>query len=160
MRVLLNACVPVRPDERDFHGDGPMPAHHHGAKGPSQRQLRVGELIRHTLSEIFARGDLQDPDLSGAIITVSEVRVSPDLKNASVYVAPLGGGDAGPLLRGLSRCRRYLRGELGHRINTKFTPELTFVEDTSFDEAERVEEILRSEKVAADLSSKSDMKDE
>ncbi|MFP3943785.1 MAG: 30S ribosome-binding factor RbfA [Alphaproteobacteria bacterium] len=129
-----------------------MPAHRRAAKGPSQRQLRVGELIRHTLSEIFARGELRDPDVENTIITVSEVRVSPDLKNATVFVAPLGGGDAGPLLKGLKRSRRYLRGELGRRIETKFTPDLTFIEDTSFDEAQRVEDLLRSEKVAADLT--------
>jgi len=128
-----------------------MNAQHRPSKGPSQRQLRVGELIRHTLSEIFTRGEIQDPDLKGVIITVSEVRVSPDLKNATVFVAPLGGGDEGSLLKGLGRCRRYLRGELGHRIQTKFTPDLTFVADKSFDEAERVEEILRSEKVRADV---------
>ena len=128
-----------------------MQAHHRASRGPSQRQLRVGELIRHTLSEIFARGELRDPDLENIIVTVTEVRVSPDLKNATIFVAPLGGGAARPLLKGLGRCRRYLRGELGRRIQTKFTPDLTFVEDTSFDEAQRVDALLRSEKVAADV---------
>lgn len=129
-----------------------MSSRHRPAKGPSQRQLRVGELVRHVLSDIFAHGDLQDPDLKGVILTVSEVRVSPDLRQASVFVAPLGGGDAAPVLRGLARCRRYLRGELGRRIEIKFTPDLHFVEDTSFDEAERVDRLLRSGRVAKDVA--------
>lgn len=116
----------------------------HGAKGPSQRQLRVGELIRHELATIFARGELRDPDLDGRIITCSEVRVSPDLRHATVFVTELGGVHTEEVVRGLMRCRKYLRGEIGHRIETKFTPDLKFVPDTLFDEAAKMDALLRS----------------
>ena len=116
----------------------------HGAKGPSQRQLRVGELIRHELAGIFARGELRDPDLEGRIITCSEVRVSPDLRHATVFVSDLGGGHTDDVVKGLMRCRKFLRGEVGHRIETKFTPDFKFVADTLFDEAAKMDALLRS----------------
>jgi ribosome-binding factor A len=136
--------------------DIPMPRHTHSAKGPSQRQLRVGELIRHTLAEIFARGEVHHPDLEGLSITVSEVRVSPDLKHAAVFVAPLGGGDMEAMLRGLSQARKFLRGQVGRRIETKFTPDLKFIRDTSYDEASAVDALLRSDRVARDLTGTED----
>lgn len=124
-----------------------------GPAGRSQRQLRVGELVRHALADIATRDLLADPALDGLIITVSEVRVSPDLKHATAFVAPLGGSEADMdrLLAGLKRCQRFLRGELGRRIETKFTPELHFEADRSFAEAERINTLLRSEDVARDL---------
>ena len=121
------------------------------SSGPSQRQLRVGELIRHELASLLARGDVRDPGLEGHVVTVSEVRVSPDLRQARVYVAPLGGEGAEEVVAALMRCRKYLRGELGRRMTTKFTPELHFEEDQSFAEAQRVDQLLRSDDVARDL---------
>lgn len=130
------------------------------AKGPTQRQLRVGELIRHELATIFSRGDLRDPDLEGRIITCSEVRVSPDLRHATVYVSDLGGAHTPEVVAGLKRCRKFLRGEIGHRIETKFTPDLRFVADTLFDEAEKMEALLRSDRVARDVAHGDDDPDE
>jgi len=123
----------------------------HSAKGPTQRQLRVGELVRHELATIFARGELRDPNLDGRIITCSEVRVSPDLRHATVYVSDLGGEHTGEVVEGLMRCRKFLRGEVGHRIATKFTPDLKFVADTLFDEAAKMDALLRSTRVARDV---------
>jgi len=113
--------------------------------------LRVGELIRHELATIFARGELQDPDLDGRIITCSEVRVSPDLRHATVFVTDLGGTHTDNVVRGLMRCRKYLRGEIGHKIETKFTPDLKFVGDTLFEEAAKMDALLRSTRVARDV---------
>jgi ribosome-binding factor A len=129
------------------------PHSHHGepAEGPSQRQLRVGEVVRHVLADIFVRGDLQDPELQGADLTVGEVRVSPDMRHATVFVMRLGGGDMKPVMEGLARARGYLRSQVGRALTTKFTPDLTFVEDTSFDTAQHVLEILRSDEVKRDL---------
>ncbi len=121
------------------------------SRAPSQRQLRVGELIRHELATIFARGELTDEALEGRIITCSEVRVSPDLRNATAYVSDLGGTHTDEVVVGLRRCAKYLRGEIGHRIETKFTPQLKFVADTLFDEAAKMDALLRSDKVARDL---------
>ena len=133
-------------------------SHRAGPQGRSQRQLRVGELVRHALAEILSRQILEDPALDGLIITVSEVRVSPDLKHATAFVAPLGGGaDATErMLEGLKRCRKFLRGELGRRIEIKFTPELHFEADQSFDEASRMNALLRSDEVARDLDDDED----
>ncbi len=122
------------------------------AKTPSQRQLRVGEVLRHALAEIFCEEDIRDPDLEGISVTVTEVRPSPDLRQASAFVEPLGGGNADIIVKALNRHRGFLRGELGHRITLKFTPELRFLEDTSFAEAAHIEAILRSEKVSRDLN--------
>jgi ribosome-binding factor A len=121
------------------------------AKGPSQRLLRVGEVLRHALSEILREEDVRDPELEGVSVTVTEVRPSPDIRHATVFVEPLGGKNADAIVDALNRHRGFLRGALGHRITMKFTPELRFVEDTSFAEAERIEGILRSEKVSRDL---------
>lgn len=125
-------------------------------KTPSQRQLRVGELLRHALVEILREEEVRDADLEGVSVTVTEVRPSPDMRHASVFVEPLGGRNAEMVVRALNRHRGFLRGELGHRIALKFTPELRFHEDTSFAEAAHIEDILRSEKVARDLGSGGD----
>lgn len=121
------------------------------SKGPSQRQLRAGELIRHALVEIFQREDLRDPALSGVSLTVSEVRTSPDLKQATAFVSPLGGGDEAAIVAALNKSAPYLRGLLGRRIELKFTPALKFIADASFAEARRIDELLASPAVARDL---------
>ncbi len=105
-----------------------------GKGGPSQRQLRVGEMLRHALSEILARADIRDPDLDGVSVTITQVKPSPDMRYATVYCEPLGGQNAKPIIAALNRHKGYLRGEMGHRIAIKFTPELRFVEDDSFAE--------------------------
>jgi len=120
--------------------------------GPSQRQLRVGEILRHALSDILARGLVRDADLVGVSVTVTEVRPSPDMRHAVVYCEPLGGKNVGPVIAALNRHKGFLRGLMGKQIALKFTPELRFVEDTSFAEAERIENLLRSERVRRDLS--------
>ncbi|HEX3486584.1 MAG TPA: 30S ribosome-binding factor RbfA [Micropepsaceae bacterium] len=122
------------------------------SKGPSQRQLRVGEVLRHSLSEILRVNEIRDPDLLGVSVTVTEVKPSPDMRHATVFVEPLGGRNADIIIAALNRHRGFLRGELGHKITLKFTPELRFVEDTSFAEAERIAKILHSERVARDLA--------
>jgi len=121
-------------------------------RAPSQRQLRVGETVRHALSDILVRGELHDPDLQDISMTVTEVEVSPDMRNARVYVAPLGGGDAEKAVSALDRCSAYLRGQLAKNIHLKYSLQLRFVADRSFDEAQRIENLLANPKVAADLS--------
>jgi ribosome-binding factor A len=123
------------------------------AHGPSQRQLRVGEMLRHALSDILRERGIRDPDLEKVSVTVTQVKPSPDMRHATVFVQPLGGENAEIIVEALNRHRGFLRGELGHVIELKFTPELRFVEDTSFAEAQRIERILHSEKVARDLKS-------
>jgi len=113
--------------------------------------LRVGELLRHALSDILLARDIRDPDLEGVSVTVTQVKPSPDMRHATVFVEPLGGKNADVVVGALNRHRGFLRGELGRSIEIKFTPELRFVEDTSFAEAQRIEQILHSEKVARDL---------
>jgi ribosome-binding factor A len=125
-------------------------AHSSHTKGPSQRQLRVGEMLRHELSEILREG-VRDKELEGVSITVTEVKPSPDMRHATVFCEPLGGKNAATIITALNRYRGFIRGELGHRITLKFTPDLRFVEDTSFTEAQRIETLLRSERVARDL---------
>lgn len=137
-----------------------MPRRHQSSlKGPSQRQLRVGELLRHALSEILREKSLRDADLDRVPVTVTQVKPSPDMRHATVFVEPLGGKNADTIVAALNRHRGYLRGEMGRMIELKFTPELRFVEDTSFAEAERITRILHSEKVARDLKSGEDQDD-
>lgn len=124
---------------------------HQPATGPSQRQLRAGELIRHALAEIFHTEDIQDSDLEGEIISVAEVRVSPDLKHATVFTSSLGGKNSDVIARALNRHQRFLRGELARRIELKYVPELAFRGDHAIDAAERIDELLRSPEVARDL---------
>jgi ribosome-binding factor A len=119
--------------------------------GPSQRQLRVGELIRHALSEMLTRGDIHDDVLAKHVVTVPEVRMSPDLRLATVYVMPLGGKDLKQVLAALESHKKYIRGELAHTINLKFAPDVRFMADATFDEADRIERLLASEKVRRDL---------
>jgi ribosome-binding factor A len=121
--------------------------------GPSQRQLRVGELLRHALSEILRRGDVRDADLAGVSVTVTQVIPSADMRHAMVFCEPLGGKNAGPVIAALNRHKGFLRGEMGRMIAIKFTPELRFVEDTSFAEAEKIETLLKSARVRKDLAS-------
>jgi len=134
-----------------------MPRHHHrvhAAAGPSQRQLRVGELIRHALAEMFSRGEIHDPVIEAHMITIPEVAMTADLRLATIYVMPLGGRDAKPVLEALERNKKFLRGEIAHRVNLKFAPDIRFRFDERFDEAERIEKILRTPEVRRDLESK------
>jgi ribosome-binding factor A len=120
----------------------------------SQRQLRVGELIRHAVAEMLARGEVHDPVLESHMITIPEVRMTADLKLATIYVMPLGGRDAKEVIAALERNKRYLRGEIAHHVNLKFAPEIRFRVDERFDEAERIEKLLRTPVVQRDLDTK------
>lgn len=124
--------------------------------GPSQRQLRAGELVRHALVEILREEEFADPDLAGVSVTVSEAKVSPDLKHAIVFVEPLGGANAPAVVAGLNRAARFLRGRLGHAIDMRFTPGLKFVHDDSFDAATHMNRLLDDPKVRADLEGRDD----
>jgi ribosome-binding factor A len=119
-------------------------------KAPSQRQLRVGELVRHALAEILQRGDVHDPALEGTVVTVPEVRMSPDLRLATVYVMPLGGQGGEAIVAAFDRNKKYLRGEIAHRVDLRYAPDLRFRLDTSFAEGERVDALLRSSQVRRD----------
>ena len=119
--------------------------------GPSQRQQRVAELVRHALAEVLQRGDVQDPVLSSHVVTIPEVRMSPDLRLATAYVMPLGGQDEREVLQALERNRKTLRQEVAQRVNLKFAPDLRFRRDETFDEASRIDALLRTEKVRRDI---------
>lgn len=121
------------------------------AKAPSQRQLRVGEEVRHALAALFERGDFRDPDLASARITVTEVRASPDLRHMTVFVTRLGGGDASALLSALKRATPFLRARVAEAVRLKFTPDLVFRADTAIDQAARIDALLHSPAVARDL---------
>jgi ribosome-binding factor A len=121
------------------------------AKGPTQRQLRAGELLRHALSEIFHSEDIDDEDLKGEIVTVAEVRMSPDLQHATVFASALSGKNSDDLARALNRHHRFLRGELARRVELKYVPDLAFRGDHAADAAGRIDELLRSPDVARDL---------
>jgi ribosome-binding factor A len=121
-------------------------------RAPSQRQLRVGEVIRHALAEILQRGDVHDPVLEANVVTVPEVRVAPDLKCATVYVMPLGGRNSDEVVAAFDRNKSYLRGEVARRVNLRSAPDLRFRVDTSFDEGARIDAMLRSPDVARDLN--------
>ena len=120
---------------------------------PSTRPLRVGEEIRHALASVFGRGELRDPALAGQSITVSEVRVSPDLTRATVFVTPLGGGDVAGVVAALNRAAPFLRGQVAKAVKLRRAPDLGFVPDTSFDYARRIEDALRDPAVRRDLES-------
>jgi ribosome-binding factor A len=126
-------------------------SHHRVASGPSQRQLRVGELIRHKLAEMLTRGEIHDDVLAEHVVTIPEVRLSPDLKLATVYVMPLGGSDVKPVIEALTRNRRYIRGEIAHTLDLRYAPDIRFREDESFEEATRIDRLLDSEKVRRDI---------
>jgi ribosome-binding factor A len=133
---------------RDHHRDS--------GSGPSQRALRAGEVIRHAIAEVLSRGEVHDPVIQGHLITVPEVRMSADLKLATIYVMPLGGRDEKEVLAALERNKRFLRGEIARRVNLKFAPYLRFRLDERFDEAERIEKLLRTPQVQRDLNPPSD----
>ena len=120
---------------------------------PSQRQLRAGEVIRHALVDILAREELRDPELQGVSVTLGEVRCSPDLKHATIFCAPLGDTDADhrtAIAEALNRASRFLRGRLGREIEMKFTPQLHFIPDESYDEAAAMDRLLDSARVRRD----------
>jgi ribosome-binding factor A len=118
---------------------------------PSQRQLRVGELVRHAMAELLTRGDVHDPVLEGHLITVPEVRMTSDLRLATIYVMPLGGRDQKDVIAALERNKRFLRGEIARRVNLKFAPDIRFAIDDRFDEAQRIEALLRTPAVRRDI---------
>ncbi len=129
------------------------------SKEPSQRQLRVGEEIRHGLAQVMAYQELRDPDFFDVNITITEVRVSPDLKNATAFIIPLGGGDDAAILAALKRASPFLRGRLAKKIKLKHVPKLSFKHDNSFDEASHIDLILRRPEVAKDLDNNVDLSD-
>ena len=138
-----------------------MPRRHHQRDTgtghmPSQRQLRVGELVRHTMADMLTRGEVHDPVIEGHLITVPEVQMTADLRLATIYVMPLGGRDTDAVLAALERNKKFLRGEIAHRVNLKFAPEIRFRIDERFEEAERIEKLLRTHAVRRDLDNKTD----
>jgi ribosome-binding factor A len=137
-----SAAAGRRGGRRDDHRDN----------GPTQRQLRVGEALRHALADVLRDNEIRDPDLEGVSVTVTQVRPSPDMRHATVFCEPLGGKNAKAIVAALNRHKGFLRGEMGHRITMKFTPELRFVEDESFAEAQKIEQILKSPEVQRDLN--------
>ena len=120
-------------------------------EGRSVRLLRVGEQVRHALSEVLMRGDVHDETLASHSVSITEVRMSPDLRHATVFVKPLLGADEAEVLKALKRNVRYLKGEVAHRVNTKYAADLKFLPDESFDEGSRIDRLLREPKVAQDL---------
>ncbi|MEI9885482.1 MAG: 30S ribosome-binding factor RbfA [Rhizomicrobium sp.] len=141
------------------HSLFPMTRRHSASPtGPTQRQLRVGEMLRHALADVLRRGDIRDPDLAGISVTITQVKPSPDMRYATVFCEPLGGKNAKQVVAALNKHKGYLRGEMGKLIAMKFTPDLRFVEDESFAEAQKIETILKSSRVQQDL--KSDEPDE
>lgn len=135
-----------------------MPRHHQrdAAPGGSQRQLRVGELVRHAVAEILMHGAAHDPALEGNLITVPEVRMTADLKLATIYVMPLGGLHIDEVMAALNRNKKLIRTEIAHRVNLKFAPDIRFHVDERFDEAERIEKLLRTPAVRKDIDTNSD----
>lgn len=129
----------------------PKRKHRAGFAGPSQRQLRAAELVRHALVGVLARDELRDPALIGALIIVGEVRASPDLRHMHVFVAPLGGGDPAPLAEALNRAAPYLRGRLAREVDLRNAPALHFLADTSYAFAQRIDAVLAAPEVARDL---------
>jgi ribosome-binding factor A len=121
-------------------------------RAPSQRQLRVGEELRHALAWILERGDLRDPSLAGISVTVTEVRVSPDLRTATAFVTPLGGGDAEAVVEALTHAKAFLRHRMAGTVKLRYVPELVFRADTSFDQASRILDLLLDPAVARDLA--------
>jgi ribosome-binding factor A len=127
-----------------------------GTPGGSQRQLRVGELVRHAMADMLARGDVHDPVIEGHLITVPEVRMTADLRLATIYIMPLAGRDATDVLAAFDRHKKYLRGEIAQRVNLKFAPDIRFRVDERFAEAERIDKLLRSPAVKRDLEHEGD----
>ncbi|MDB9703296.1 30S ribosome-binding factor RbfA [Rhodospirillales bacterium] len=121
------------------------------SRAPTQRQLRVGEEVRHAIASALERGEVRDPAIKGVAITVTEVRLSPDLKNATAYVVPLGGGDASEVVEALNRASGFLRGWVGRNVRLRHIPRVSFEADISFDEAQRIENALKNPHVARDI---------
>jgi ribosome-binding factor A len=128
----------------------------HSRTETSQRQLRVGELVRHALADLLARGGVHDPVMESHVITIPEVRMSPDLRLATIYIMPLGGQDIEPVLAAFKRNKRFLRREIARRVNLKFAPDIRFAVDERFAEAERINALLRTPQVRRDLDYKGD----
>jgi len=146
----MSSRRPARRTRRDS-------SHSHG---PTQRQLRVGEMLRHALSEVLRENEIRDSDLEGVSVTITQVKPSPDMRYATVFCEPLGGQNAKAIIAALNRHKGFLRGEMGHLISTKFTPDLRFVEDESFAEAQKIETILKSPEVQRDLTATHEEEDE
>ncbi len=125
---------------------------HQSTSDSSQRMLRVGEVVRHVVAEVLSRGVIQDPVLDGHVITVPEVRMSPDLKLATIYVMPLGGKNLGPVLAALEKHKKLVRSEIAHKVNLRFAPEVRFRADESFEKSSRIDALLASPEVRRDLS--------
>ena len=117
----------------------------HRSDAPSQRQLRVGEELRHALAEVLAQGNIRDPEIKDLSITVTEVRISPDLRNATAFVTPLGGSHMAEAIEGLCRAAPFFRGQIARKVDLKFVPNLKFEADTSFDHASRIDRLLQNE---------------
>jgi ribosome-binding factor A len=130
--------------------------HRDSSPGGSQRQLRVGELVRHALADMLTRGDVHDPVIEKHMITIPEVRVTADLRLATIYVMPMGGRDAEEVVAAFERHKKFLRAEIAHRINLKFAPDIRFRVDNRFAEAERIDKLLRSPDVKRDLKHNED----
>ena len=128
--------------------------------GPSQRLLRVSELIRHAAADILARGDIEDPALAKQVVTIPSVKMSPDLKLATLYVMPLGGKNGDKTIAALERNKKALRTEIAHRVNLKFAPDLRFMLDNSFDASAKIDALLKSPEVARDLQPPGEQKEE
>jgi ribosome-binding factor A len=128
-----------------------MARHNETSEGRSVRLLRVGEQVRHALSEILMRGDVHDATLASHSVSITEARMSPDLRHATVFVKPLLGADEEEVLKALRKHVRYLKGEVARRVNTKYAADLKFLPDESFDEGSRIDRLLRDPKVARDL---------
>ncbi|HUI21266.1 MAG TPA: 30S ribosome-binding factor RbfA [Methylocella sp.] len=128
--------------------------HHQQGGEPSQRMLRVAELIRHTMSELLVRSGIGDPVLEGHVVTIPEVRMSPDLKLATIYIMPLGGKDIADVLAALDRHKKFLRGELARRVSLRFAPEIRFKADRSFDYGAKIDALLKLPEVKRDLNGK------
>ncbi|HJO74047.1 MAG TPA: 30S ribosome-binding factor RbfA [Rhodospirillales bacterium] len=129
------------------------------SKAPSQRQLRVGEEVRHALAWILERGEIRDPGLGGTAITVTEVRISPDLRNATAFVVPLGGGQGTDVIDALNRAAPFVRRKVGKAVKLRRLPNLNFVADTTFDEAGRIDDLLKDPSVSRDLEPEVDQGD-
>lgn len=127
------------------------PSRSHRPSGPSQRMLRVGELVRHALAALFTRGEIDDPILEGKTVTVPEVRMTPDLKLANAYIMPLGGEGAAEVVEALNRHHRFIRGRIAPELDLKFAPDLRFFVDSTFEEFQRIDSLLRTERVQRDL---------
>ncbi|HUG61455.1 MAG TPA: 30S ribosome-binding factor RbfA [Methylomirabilota bacterium] len=139
------------------HSKGPE---QHASRAPSQRQLRAGELVRHAVAELLSRGEVMDAEVTALMITVPEVRMSPDLRNATVYVTPLAGGDPKTAVKALERNKRWIRGQVAHKVSLKYAPDLVFRFDDRFEESARIDELLRSPEVAQDLGHEDDQNDQ